>query len=219
MKSFKLLQETIHGPSPKNFAEEDHEIEKIHSGIWNHYKEHSKQHQAGIFNYTRLINPNSYNLNKELQSKKPLSNFSATLDRHLTNMMANPPPAPHDFHVYTGIKEGLFSKQSKMKKVPNKDTSVIKARLPAYTSTSLRRTIASSFAKHTTHDGAINETLHLLKIHIPEGSKHGSYIAHHADMQHENEFLINKGKKLHIHPEPEHHETSNTYIWHAKIVE
>jgi hypothetical protein len=70
---------------------------------------------------------------------------------------------------------------------------------------------------------------HMLKIHIPEGSKHGMYIGHHSASPQEQEFLIKRGVKIHIHPEPEVHDLTDDdkisgfkkpmKIWHAKIEE
>ena len=230
MKTFKLLLETIHGPSPKSMHEEDKEIDKIHAGIHDHYIDHSTRHISAIQEFTSSHSPNSFQLNKGLLGRKPLHPDFHYLDQRLSEMMHEAPEAPHDFHVYTGIKGTIFSKQSKIRKDTKKNSSsVIKAKLPAYTSTSLRRTVASSFARPLS-DYTDSEDKHLIKIHIPAGSKHGVYIAPTSQLKSENEFLLNKGKKIHIHPEPEIHEhlgikhpktgeLSKTYIWHAKIVE
>lgn len=126
--------------------------------------------------------------------------------------------AHKDFHVYSGIP---FNPNE----VKNTDGLI---HLPAYTSTSLKFAKAAAFSRnfsdhddpeHTSHN-------HILKIHIPEGSKHGGYIDQHSSYKDkEHEFLMKRNSIIRVEPVPETHIASNgidhvkVHVWNAHIVE
>ena len=133
--------------------------------------------------------------------------------------------APESFHAYSGLHSSPYPEHTDGPQLGIKTTHVgkdhIKAVLPAFTSTTIKPSVANEFA--TAHGAGESGVSHILKVHIEKGSKHGAFASHIGDKNpYENEFILGRGKKLHIHPEPEVQEGThgNKYhIWHAKIVE
>lgn len=111
------------------------------------------------------------------------------------------PSTPHDMHVYSGIR---FDPQSKIVS----ENGQHHLHLPAFTSTSLDPITAKVFSGGD-----------IVKIHVPKGS-HGYYapgITGKPDSEHE--FIIPRGAKLRVHPEPTEDAQGGKYkIWHAKLV-
>ena len=58
---------------------------------------------------------------------------------------------------------------------------------------------------------------HVVSIHVPKGS-HGAYVDHVSEHQGEREFILHKGAKVHIHPEPEYDKKENKYRWKGVLV-
>ena len=135
-------------------------------------------------------------------------------------------PAPHSFHVYTGLRGDPFKKRKLfgVHLLGKSPEGHLKAHLPAFTSASLSPQIALNFSNWEENYGATKR--HILKIHIPKGSKHGAYVDHMSGHG-EHEFLLDKGKNIRIHPKPEHFVTSRKdegmlkpvhyFVWHAHI--
>ena len=126
--------------------------------------------------------------------------------------------APKEFFVYSGIP---FNPNE----VKNTDGLI---HLPAYTSTSLKFSKATGFARHfSDHDDPEHTSHHhVLKIHIPEGSKHGGYIDQHSNYKdNEHEFLMKRNSVIKVDRVPETHIASNginhtkVHVWNAHIVE
>ena len=101
---------------------------------------------------------------------------------------------------------------------------------PAFLSTSLNPHIAKSFALTHRHAEDLDSTtgkhipqIHSMQIHIPEGSKHGSYVGHIVPATKEREFIIDKGKNFKIHKTEMNVEKAPSgydvahYIHHATI--
>lgn len=113
-----------------------------------------------------------------------------SLDDHIKNA----PVAPKDFHVYSGVGKGFDI--AKLRKLGHK-----KIQLPAYTSTSIDPQVATSFMgehkKNATH-----RISHMLRIKIPAGSNHGSYLGNTSSVASEKEFLIKRNAKLKFVGEP-----------------
>ena len=224
MISYKLLLEMIHGPS-KTWDEnmEDHtkvkpghHLSVLEKKLVDTYKHGNKSHydppnlkQQAIKSYTDVSVQLNAHLKKAWANKvKPSMNVD-NLDHGLHNPVSldealKEHEAPTDFHVYSGLKGHPFLKTNYAR--PTYDLKhtkkVIKAVLPAYSSSSLDFNQAHSFASSPGWEH-INPDKHILKIHIPKGSKHGAYVAHNSDQPHEREFLLRRGTKIHIHPEPE----------------
>ena len=124
---------------------------------------------------------------------------------------------PEDMTVSSGIK---FDPRSHQKDADGP----IKIQNDAFTSTSLSKDAADDFIKdQTTSD---NDTeRHMIHIDVPKGS-HGVYIGHHSKLQHEREFILHPGARLHVDPTPQHvHEYQNwrgritrTIHWNARLV-
>ena len=127
-----------------------------------------------------------------------------------------------DMHVFTGIK---YSPAKHFKKVAGKVPETTKVNLPAFTSTSSSIKSARPFSEATMHPNDerhgitypdSGDVRHIIKIHVPKGSKAASLKAH-SFCPEEKEVLLHRGHDIEIHHQPEHLD-QNTYLWHAKIV-
>jgi len=58
---------------------------------------------------------------------------------------------------------------------------------------------------------------HVISIHVPKGS-HGAYVDNFSNFSGEREFILHKGAKVHIHPEPEYDKKENKYRWKGVLV-
>jgi hypothetical protein len=194
--------------------------DELHDTLSKHYKL-SDHETHNVKKYTAQ----SYDLNKSLIDKHndPSDAWHAAdhdrmhgahqsgLDKALANHKT-----PKDMHVYTGtaINPERFHE---------KGADHIKLHLPAYTSTSIERPIAESFAKKddaSTGDHEFKNHHHMLRIHVPEGSQ-GVYAGKHSHYPEEKEFTLPRDTKLHVNPRPTtYHPTSSNRpiaIWHATI--
>ena len=161
------------------------------------------------------IPPLSYNLNRYLHRKH---DDETTPDRYpehelhakMMDKAVKTHTAPEDFHVYSGLRK------SPEHNLP-KDGNV---HMPAYTSTSLDKRTARHFARaddNSTHwDGSKSFTppKHILKIHVPKGH-HGAYVDHHSENPGEQEYILPRDTKLHIHHTPEYDKKNHSMIWTA----
>ena len=186
----------------------------------DHYKFDDERHVNEFDTYTG----DSQELNEHLFSTKGdhdkidhkmlLSNdynikhLDAALDKHA---------APKDFFVFSGIP---FN--------PNEvKNDGGKIHLPAYTSTSLNLDRAAYFAKRfSDHTNPENTHIHILKINVPEGSKHGAYIAQYSRYNKgEHEFLMKRNSVIKVDRVPEVHEITNgditnkLHVWNAHVIE
>lgn len=218
----------------------------LHERLKNHYKFDKKPFSEifPILHYT----DDSTHINDRLHYlhnfNSPASYFKNIENKNHWDLYVSPlddvttkHKAPESFHVYTGIQESpknLFDKKkgsiTGIQARHFTEEGHLKAVLPAFTSTSLNANVAKGFSS-VTGGGKTPLERHLLKIHIPEGSTHGAYIAHHSEAgEGEREFLMKRGTKLHIHPQPEtfndhvyniegHKIKHKVHVWHAKIEE
>lgn len=199
------------------------------------YRKHSAIEKYSISSYGL----NSYLHDKEDGKINPNNTYSNEVNEEKAKDLDHAldgQKAPHDMYVYTGLK-GKFEQNNRNGiKGLNKADDHIKAKLPAFTSSSLHPTMALEFAEHDgpstelDNEGNYKREHHILKIKIPKGSEHGMYIGHMSNYPHEHEFLLKRNKKLHIHPEPEIHSyvkdhgegekiKKTVHIWHGHIVE
>lgn len=105
---------------------------------------------------------------------------------------------------------------------------------PAYTSTSIKPTIAGTFAKDNIqsnpHLHGITPGMkflhHIIKFHFPEGSRSGAYVAPISRFENEKEFITRRGMSVKIDPNAEDLEYNGSSgqkigkirIWNAHVV-
>lgn len=149
--------------------------------------------------------------------KKDIKLIDAHLDKHTIKK---------DIHVFTGLPHSpvhAFRQQNAKK------GESIKVHLPAYTSTSTDYKTAYKFAKYdendTEHHSPINtdapkkienKEKHILKLHVPAGTKGGS-VRDQSALSNENEVLLHRGHNIEIHPHPTVNK-DGTHVWHARII-
>lgn len=218
--SCKEVKEEILGTSTQS----DSEVEDKHKDLVKHYSGFTPDHKKAIKEYTRT----SINLNKTLLSEHKgfdhkgnphdeedhkrympqIKKLDSAMKKHKT---------PEDMHVYTGL--GYSPAQYKSK--DHNGTDPIKVHHPAFTSTSISRKEANTFAESSPHheNDSMKDHVHMMKIHVPKGS-HGAYVDHHSSNDGEKEFMLPRNSKLHVHPVPEYSQNghSKMAIWHAKLV-
>lgn len=215
----------------------------LHKSLGNHYRFNPDElrHITSYTDDSEVLNSHIFNQAKDNQSGPNLvflkkKNYDLPgIDATLGNK-----PAPHDLHVYSGVK---FNPAD----VRNKDNLI---HLPAYTSTSLYQHVAVPFAEGLAdHEPNDVETTHhhILRIHIPVGSEHGAYIAHHSPFDEditledgskkptehgEREFLMKRGAIIRVDPAPfdqhigrftdthsgKDYHISKYHLWNAHIV-
>lgn len=165
----------------------------------------------------------STHINTALHEKK----IRPTIAAHIRNIDAtlNKSKLDRDTHVYTGLKD------SPAKHFTGSGSA--KVHLPAYTSTSTKCKIAKNFTvareqtkeeaeKHTPINAGVetatggNKVDHVLKLHLPKGTKAGS-VKHFAAYENENEILLHRGHNIEIHPHPTI-DKDGTHVWHARII-
>lgn len=208
-----------------------------------HKSDKLKQNYS-LLSYTSNSSMLNNNLHKHFHGKKtqgPKNTFKQRvneIDSALDNASLS-----KDTHVFTGLPQGpheLF-KRHKIEKGQN-----LKVHLPAYTSTSTEYARAKRFASsandrsskfgaHVPVDHTVHEPLnelskselatiksrdhkqkHILKIHLPKGTKAGS-VKHFSQYGHENEILLHRGHNLEIHHRPTV-EPDGTHVWHARVI-
>jgi len=208
-------------------------IDNLHHSLSKHYSKFDENHIKTIHKYSGGAGGGSHNdpngsevMNKHLHQNRgkientPHHDLQKRMDR-----VVNRHETPHDMHVYTGIHH-----DHDLRKIAasHNSTDHIKIHNHAFTSTSIDKHVAKSFASRNGHGES-----HTIKIHVPKGHK-GAYIAHHSGQsasedEHgpggEKEFVLPRNTKLHIHPKPtvekgrtESGREIHHHIWHAKIV-
>ena len=135
-------------------------------------------------------------------SQNKINFLSAAVVPTLDKVIASK-PLEHDVHVYHGTG---FHPGQEASKHPER-----LIRLPAYTSTSLKKSIARDFADY-------KGDRHIIHIHLKKG-QHASYIADHSSIPEEWEMLLPRNTVLKIHKEPTILSDTNDHIWHAEVHE
>lgn len=180
----------------------------LNRGLHHHYRQ-----SIGIHN-----SHTSNNIDKLLEhDKKTIKSIDEHLNKHTIKK---------DIHVFTGLPHSpvhAFRQQNAKK------GESIKVHLPAYTSTTTDYHTAVGFANQdktdVKHHSPINtdapkiinkEAKHILKLHLPKGTKGGSvrHISSHAD---EDEILLHRGHNIEIHPHPTV-DKNGAHVWHARII-
>lgn len=168
--------------------------------LTNHY--HQKPLDHHHWNELNLYTWGSSYINKSLIHPETASNDSRGKVEKLDGAMKSiGPSTPHDMHVYSGIK---FDPHQNI----TAENGQHHLHLPAFTSTTIDPIVAKVFSRGN-----------IVKIHVPKGS-HGFYAPGlEGKPNSEHEFIIPRGAKLHIHPEPTDDVEGGSYkIWHAKLV-
>jgi hypothetical protein len=126
-------------------------------------------------------------------SKSHMNEHISHTHNLLTSMdkeMKRAPALHKDIHVFTGIGPNFNIK--KLREEGNE-----RVHLPAFTSTSINPHIARGFS----WDSNKKEHKEIIRIKLPAGSKHGSYIGS-TGLEGEQEYVLNRGKTLKFNGAP-----------------
>lgn len=115
----------------------------------------------------------------------------------------------HDVHVYHGIS-GWHPGEEAAK-------GNGRIRLPAYTSTSISKSIAHGFARGHKNPETGKPEHHILHIHLKKGQK-GVYAGDHSHFPDEKEMILPRNTTLKIHKTPTKPD-EHTHVWHAHVVD
>lgn len=179
-------------------------VEPLHLGAVTRYSETS----TSLNNYLhkKSENPNIEGEHYPQEAKM----LTKVLDTQKTKI-------PID--VYTGIKYSPAKHFEDDKELP--ESKIV--HLPAFTSTSTKRSIAGRFSSSTSHKNdskhGVDSTYgakHIIKIHAPAGTS-GASIKEYSFMPHEEEVLLNRGHNIRLESKPEHL-YDDVYQWNAHIV-
>lgn len=180
-----------------------------------------------IHEYTEDSAPVNRYLHHEYSGKNNIKNPRieekiAGISKHFETVA----PLPHlqDFHVYTGVYAEL---NPRTQSTHRDEHGNYLFHNPSFTSTSIDDHTAETFAKHKTDDAYTfddNPDIHhsisdVMKIRIPSGYPHGSYVKPHSAHESENEFLLDKGHTFVLNPNPTHYATNGKIVrmWHAEL--
>lgn len=202
-------------PEKLSAAHHDH-IHKIIAPS-NRLVAHEKETIADYTDYSAPMNNtlihyhSGHSIN---QAYKPqIEKTSKILSKHKTT---------GDAVVYTGVK------RSPARHFTEGQDSV-EVHHPAFISTSSAFEMAKGFSKsmkhpanekHGIHLDGNGEARHVLKLHIPEGTRAMS-VKKHTFLPKEHEILLDRGHDIEIHHKPTVHvdkDGTKYHVWHAKVV-
>ena len=196
----------------------DKVLKPLHDELVKHYK-FEPTHGAAIHEYTkgsRRINNHLYEMEKKSlgmpHDKNSVSDtYKKSVDHTLSKLKEalSVHKAKKDMHVFSGVPIDP-------RKYFDKSGSHTTVRMPAFTSTSLKQSIAENFTTNTSHNlkkGTMKKSeYHVLRIKVPKGS-HGAYVEHHSFFNNEHEFILHPGSHIKIAHKP-YHTDSNAYANH-----
>lgn len=159
-------------------------------------------------------------LNKKLYTKQSLTKAEKSYNNYLSRACVLR-TTPMELKVFTGLntesksKHNNFIRDFYSGETARKKTDY-KFSLPAFTSTSLSKSVAETFTRSfygPKRKKIIHADNHIISIVVPKGS-YGAYVsgvssnksnpAHNwTNNEHEKEFLIHKNSKIHVDPVPE----------------
>lgn len=135
----------------------------------------------------------------------------------VSNFIKNTQHQTHmpDFHVYTGMYVQSNPETAHHK---DEDGNLI-VHNPSFTSTSLNRKVALSFAGLKRQDGYEHPIRDVMKIRVPGGYPLGAYIAPHSSHEDEQEYLLDKAHSFKIKPTPKMyiHDQNPYREWEAEL--
>lgn len=168
--------------------------------------EHVKGYTKGSLSINRHLH------NKQGQYPERLAPKIEAIDRHLGRH-----PASRDIHLHSG----LYKRPTPGEHVHH-----------GYMSTSTDEKVAHNFAhlvaakgkdKTETDHGLVHGEQHVLHITAKKGSRHGAFIGHMSTHADEREFLVGRGKKILIHPNPTRkvvrNGTATLHTWKGEFVD
>jgi hypothetical protein len=160
-------------------------------------------------------------MNRELYksggTKKSMSkHLSKFLDRASTTK---------DDHVYTGLKVDPskgFKKEGEKTSTVFHHPAFISSSTSFHSTKSFRRKVSTSTQHKALNSDAPTpaerekEAAHVLKIHVPKGSKATS-VKPYSSYKHEQEVLLHHNHLIEVHHRPTIMD-DGTHVWHGRIV-
>lgn len=196
----------------------DEEHEKIHKKLKIDKSVITPDHLGAVTRYSDTSSSLNNYLHKKSNDPSTEGEYYPKEANILTELL-NTQKTKVPIDLYTGIKYSPAKHFETDKELPHSKI----VHLPAFTSTSTKRSIAGRFSSSTEHK---NDQMHgvdskygakhIIKIHAPKGTSAAS-IKEHSFMPHEEEVLLNRGHDIRIESKPEHL-YDDVYQWNAHIV-
>ena len=221
----------------KIFGRNKEELRRDHLSMARHYK-YGKKITYKYGGFTRMNEP--LHSDPFGEAKSAIFHYTGAHYRPINKALFRGDKSildHHQLHVHDELKKAVRTHRTRedmtvhtgMKRDPRtfeQHEGKIKVEMPAFTSTTIHKSVAEDFARHLeTHEGDKTHS-HILHLDIPKGS-HGSYVAHHSKIPDEKEFILHPNARVHIDPEPLHieeHPASwgdrphDTYHWKGRLV-
>lgn len=218
-------------PYDKEFDENEKHREDLHQHYKNHFTSILDKEPSAIrplVDYTGaasgrlnrfLIHSHTGNeegVNTELRNNDHIYPDKEAFHQHIddvSRLIKESPPLKKPMVVYSGLsgRSGIIHHAEKHKQT---STEPMKFHLPAFTSTSVKFSIGSAFAKDAPilpdeetiyHPKSYRKDIQdVLRIHLPEGHNDGTYVEPITENTGEYEYLLDKGHTLKVHPEPKY---------------
>lgn len=219
-KEFMVTSFGSHSINEDNYeVKSDEEHDRIHKKLKiNKQLLNNPIHLGSVTRYSESSTSLNNYLHKKYQDPKTEGEHYPQEANMLSDVLSTQ-KIPHSIDLYTGIKYSPAKHFESDKELPESKL----VHLPAFTSTSTKRSIADNFSSNVEHKndsrhGVDSEygARHIIHIHAPAGTS-GASIKEYSFMPHEQEVLLNRGHNIMLESKPEHL-GNDVYQWNAHIV-
>jgi hypothetical protein len=187
------------------------ELETRHD--MNHLSDAEKNRVHEYSDSSWHLNRELYNAHKEGRRHDPerdqsISHIDSALKRH---------KLPYPLKTFSGTH---FDVGAEASKTPSREIH-----LPAYTSTSIKPSVARGFAQDqkATNPSTGRRIQHMIRFHLPKGH-HGLYLGTRSNFTNEHEFLLPRNTRIKVGEHPEIHphpydRNTEIHVWDAHPVD
>jgi hypothetical protein len=186
------------------------ELETRHD--MNHLSDAEKNRVHEYSDSSWHLNRELYNAHKEGRRHDPEHDNSVT---HIDSALKRH-KLPYPLKTFSGTH---FDVGEEAAKTPSREIH-----LPAYTSTSIKPSVARGFAQDTKERTPAGKKIqHILRFHLPKGH-HGLYLGTRSNFTNEHEFLLPRNTRIKVGEHPEIHphpydRNTEIHVWDAHPVD
>jgi hypothetical protein len=137
----------------------------------------------------------------------------------ISEAMHSSPPYANKIQVWTGLSKSNDVGAYAAAKRDEKEKLV--GHFPAFTSTSLDVKQAAAFAKPKDAQGFENQKIHdLMRVDVPKAYHRGIYVDDVSDHSGEQEYILDKGHNIEVHPKPLYYARSSKLfrVWKGRPI-
>lgn len=216
----------------KIWRQPTNQIEQLHDTLVSQTGDFARHHMNAVHDYTNFsetysrlhigeakgkpIVPNddslSANFHERVNAAKRYSPVLSDAIKEHGGLNTKP------FTVYTGVSRHSVLDPNHPDAKKDENGHVI-YHAPAFSSTSIKESVAHDFLRDKPHEefGKVHD---VLKIEVPAHYKHGMYVEHHSKNQGEYEYLLDKGHRFVVDPNPSYIGSSGKLVrtFKAKLI-